>query len=91
MNADDGIDVRLRGIKIKSSRQRELGLNADMFQPANLVRYPRLEGTDPDVLYRRAVVIQRYGALAIDAKQAESSLEGIWAQDSPYITAIYSS
>ncbi|XP_053105548.1 E3 ubiquitin-protein ligase HECTD3 isoform X2 [Hemicordylus capensis] len=57
---DDGIDVRLRGIKIKSSRQRELGLNADMFQPANLVRYPRLEGTDPDVLYRRAVVIQRF-------------------------------
>lgn len=32
-----------------------------MFQPANLVRYPRLEGTDPDVLYRRAVIIQRYG------------------------------
>ncbi|XP_077190058.1 E3 ubiquitin-protein ligase HECTD3 [Paroedura picta] len=57
---DDGIDARLRGIKIKSSRQRELGLNADMFQPANLVRYPRLEGTDPDVLYRRAVVIQRF-------------------------------
>uniref|UniRef100_A0A803SYN1 HECT domain E3 ubiquitin protein ligase 3 n=1 Tax=Anolis carolinensis TaxID=28377 RepID=A0A803SYN1_ANOCA len=57
---DDGIDVRLRGIKIKSSRQRELGLNADMFQPANLVRYPRLEGRDPNVLYRRAVVIQRF-------------------------------
>lgn len=59
--ADDGIDVRLRGIKIKSSRQRELGLNADMFQPANLVRYPRLEGRDPDVLYWRAVILQRYG------------------------------
>uniref|UniRef100_A0A7M4FJC7 HECT domain E3 ubiquitin protein ligase 3 n=1 Tax=Crocodylus porosus TaxID=8502 RepID=A0A7M4FJC7_CROPO len=57
---DDGIDVRLRGIKIKSSRQRDLGLSADMFQLANLVRYPRLEGTDPDVLYRRAVVIQRF-------------------------------
>lgn len=59
-SADDGIDVRLRGIKIKSSRQRELGLSADMFQQASLVRYPRLEGTDPDLLYRRAVVIQRY-------------------------------
>lgn len=58
--ADDGIDVRLRGIKIKSSRQRDLGLSADMFQLANLVRYPRLEGTDPDLLYRRAVLIQRY-------------------------------
>lgn len=57
---DDGIDVRLRGIKIKSSRQRDLGLSADMFQLPNLVRYPRLEGTDPDLLYRRAVLIQRY-------------------------------
>lgn len=57
--SDDGIDVRLRGVKIKSSRQRELGLNADLFQPASLVRYPRLEGTDPEVLYRRAVLLQR--------------------------------
>lgn len=57
---DDGIDVRLRGVKIKSSRQRELGLNADLFQPTNLVRYPRLEGTDPEVLYRRAVLLQRW-------------------------------
>uniref|UniRef100_A0A8C0IM63 HECT domain E3 ubiquitin protein ligase 3 n=1 Tax=Chelonoidis abingdonii TaxID=106734 RepID=A0A8C0IM63_CHEAB len=40
---DDGIDVRLRGIKIKSSRQRELGLR-----------------TDPDLLYRRAMLIQRF-------------------------------
>lgn len=37
-----------------------MGLSADMFQLANLVRYPRLEGTDPDLLYRRAVLIQRY-------------------------------
>ncbi|XP_075791963.1 E3 ubiquitin-protein ligase HECTD3 isoform X1 [Pelodiscus sinensis] len=58
--AEDGIDVRLRGIKIKSSRQRELGLSADTFQQASLVRYPRLEGTDPDLLYRRAMVIQRF-------------------------------
>ncbi|XP_077824170.1 E3 ubiquitin-protein ligase HECTD3 isoform X2 [Macaca mulatta] len=57
---DDGIDVRLRGVKIKSSRQRELGLNADLFQPTSLVRYPRLEGTDPEVLYRRAVLLQRW-------------------------------
>ncbi|XP_043820262.1 E3 ubiquitin-protein ligase HECTD3 [Dromiciops gliroides] len=57
---DDGIDVRLRGIKIKSSRQRDLGLSADMFQPASLVRYPRLEGTAPEVLYRRAVLLQRF-------------------------------
>ncbi|XP_049631455.1 E3 ubiquitin-protein ligase HECTD3-like, partial [Suncus etruscus] len=57
---DDGVDVRIRGIKIKSSRQRELGLNTDLFQPSNLVRYPRLEGTNPEILYRRAVLLQRF-------------------------------
>ncbi|MGH0185882.1 UNVERIFIED_CONTAM: hypothetical protein FKN15_019390 [Acipenser sinensis] len=59
----EGIDVRIRGIKIKSSRERDLGLNADMFQSPNLVRYPRLEGTDSEVLYRRALVIQRFISL----------------------------
>ncbi|RXN05709.1 E3 ubiquitin- ligase HECTD3 [Labeo rohita] len=57
---DEGIDVRIRGLKIKSSCERDLGLNADVFQSPNLVRYPRLEGTPPDVLYRRALVIQRF-------------------------------
>ncbi|XP_048844617.1 E3 ubiquitin-protein ligase HECTD3 [Brienomyrus brachyistius] len=57
---DEGIDVRIRGLKIKSSCERDLGLNADIFQSADLVRYPRLEGTDPDVLYRRMLVIQRF-------------------------------
>lgn len=56
---DEGIDVRIRGLKIKSSCERDLGLNADVFQSPNLVRYPRLEGTPPDVLYHRALVIQR--------------------------------
>ncbi|XP_043941699.1 E3 ubiquitin-protein ligase HECTD3 [Protopterus annectens] len=60
---DEGIDVRIRGINIKSSRESNLGLNVDMFQPNNLIRYPRLEGTDPDVLYRRAQVIQRFVTL----------------------------
>ncbi|KAK1164096.1 E3 ubiquitin-protein ligase HECTD3-like [Acipenser oxyrinchus oxyrinchus] len=59
----EGIDVRIRGIKIKSSRERDLGLNADMFQSPNLVRYPRLEGTDSEMLYRRALVIQRFISL----------------------------
>ncbi|MBN3272630.1 HECD3 ligase, partial [Polyodon spathula] len=54
-----GIDVRIRGIKIKSSSERDPGLNADMFKSPNLVRYPRLEGIDWEVLYRRALVIQR--------------------------------
>ncbi|XP_010862687.1 E3 ubiquitin-protein ligase HECTD3 isoform X2 [Esox lucius] len=60
---DEGIDVRIRGLKIKSSCERDLGLNADVFQSPNLVRYPRLEGTPPDVLYRRALVIQRFISL----------------------------
>lgn len=56
---DEGIDVRIRGLKIKSSCERDLGLNADIFQSSNLVRYPRLQGHTPDFLYRRANVIQR--------------------------------
>ncbi|KAG7283406.1 hypothetical protein CRUP_031459 [Coryphaenoides rupestris] len=60
---DEGIDVRIRGLKIKSSCERDLGLNADVFQSSNLVRYPRLEGTPPEVLYRRALVIQRFISL----------------------------
>ncbi|KAM9619328.1 E3 ubiquitin-protein ligase HECTD3-like isoform 7-T9 [Morphnus guianensis] len=57
---DQGYNVRLRGIKIKSFWEWDLILNADMFQPARLVRYPLLEGVNTDVLYRRAVVIQRF-------------------------------
>ncbi|XP_056212243.1 E3 ubiquitin-protein ligase HECTD3-like isoform X1 [Falco biarmicus] len=57
---DQGCNVRLRGIKIKSFWEQDLILNADMFQPARLVRYPLLEGVDADVLYRRAVLIQRF-------------------------------
>lgn len=58
--ADQGCNVRLRGIKIKSFWEWEVNLNADMFQPERLVRYPLLEGMDADMLYRRAVLIQRY-------------------------------
>lgn len=60
---DEGIDVRIRGLKIKSSCERDLGLSADVFQSNNLVRYPRLQGTASDVLYRRALVIQRFMVL----------------------------
>lgn len=58
--AEQGYNVRLRGIKFKSFWERDLSLNADMFQAAQLVRYPLLEGVDADVLYYRAIVIQRY-------------------------------
>ncbi|NWU54672.1 HECD3 ligase, partial [Dromas ardeola] len=57
---DQGYNVRLRGIKIRSFWEWDLILNADMFQPARLVRYPLLEGVNADVLYRRAVLIQRF-------------------------------
>ncbi|KFO89031.1 E3 ubiquitin-protein ligase HECTD3, partial [Buceros rhinoceros silvestris] len=57
---DQGYNVRLRGIKIKSFWEWDLILNASMFQPARLVRYPLLEGMDADVLYRRAVLIERF-------------------------------
>ncbi|XP_075280737.1 E3 ubiquitin-protein ligase HECTD3 isoform X2 [Opisthocomus hoazin] len=57
---DRGYNVRLQGIKINSYWEWDLVLNTDMFQPAQLVRYPLLEGVDADVLYRRAVLIQRF-------------------------------
>ncbi|OXB78915.1 UNVERIFIED_CONTAM: hypothetical protein H355_013795 [Colinus virginianus] len=57
---EQGYNVRLRGIKFKSFWERDLNLNADMFQTAQLVRYPLLEGVDMDVLYHRATVIQRF-------------------------------
>ncbi|XP_078527890.1 E3 ubiquitin-protein ligase HECTD3-like isoform X1 [Lissotriton helveticus] len=55
-----GCDIRVRGIKIEPSQKQDFRLNADMFQAAELVRYPRLEGRDPVVLYRRAIAIQRF-------------------------------
>ncbi|KAB0392278.1 hypothetical protein E2I00_009510, partial [Balaenoptera physalus] len=71
---DDGIDVRLRGVKIKSSRQRELGLNADLFQPTSLVRYPRLEGTDPEQVKQFLLLSrQRPGLVAQCLRDSESS------------------
>lgn len=71
--ADQGCNVRLRGIKIRSFWEWDLILNADMFQPARLVRYPLLEGVDADVLYRRAVVIQRYSmGVALSLQQAQA-------------------
>ncbi|KAM9326144.1 E3 ubiquitin-protein ligase HECTD3 [Gastrophryne carolinensis] len=57
---DEGIDVRIRGLKTKCSKDRGMGLTADVFQPPNLVRYPRLEAIDPDILYRRATILQRF-------------------------------
>ncbi|XP_070563097.1 E3 ubiquitin-protein ligase HECTD3-like isoform X2 [Ptychodera flava] len=57
---DDGVDTRIHGIKIKSSKEKDLGLNRDLFAADSLVRYPKLELIDIDVLYRRALALQRF-------------------------------
>ncbi|XP_069088919.1 E3 ubiquitin-protein ligase HECTD3-like isoform X2 [Pleurodeles waltl] len=51
-----GCKVYIRGIKIEDYQKQ----NLRMFQAVELVRYPRLEGRDPEFLYRRAIVIQRF-------------------------------
>ena len=40
---DEGIDTRIHGIKIKSSRERDAALNCDNFTSENLIRYPLIE------------------------------------------------
>lgn len=35
---DDGVDTRIHGIKIKSLKERDLGLNIDLFDKKELVR-----------------------------------------------------
>ncbi len=57
--SDDGIDTRIHGIKIKSSKEQDAGLSRDHFSPENLVRYPKLENCDPKTLYHRSVLVQR--------------------------------
>ncbi len=56
---DDGIDTRIHGIHIKSSKGKDLGLNKDFFSAENLVRFPKLECFDPEILYRRSILLQR--------------------------------
>ncbi|XP_013403036.1 E3 ubiquitin-protein ligase HECTD3 isoform X2 [Lingula anatina] len=56
----DGIDTRIHGIKIKSSKERDLGLSKDLFSSQDLVRYPKLENVAADLLYRRAIGLQRF-------------------------------
>ncbi|XP_043941703.1 E3 ubiquitin-protein ligase HECTD3-like isoform X2 [Protopterus annectens] len=58
-----GMDTRIRGLKIIPQTLNVgmgVDLNVDMFQSSNLIRYPRLAGVEPDVLYRRAIVILRF-------------------------------
>ncbi|KAK2156588.1 hypothetical protein LSH36_209g02031 [Paralvinella palmiformis] len=59
----DGIDTRIHSIKMKSSKELQLGLNKDLFSAENLVRFPKLETYDANILYRRALVLQRFVSL----------------------------
>ena len=59
---DDGIDTRIHGLKIASTREAEMGLSVDIFtQKDKIFRYPALELYNKRALYRRAQVLQRYG------------------------------
>jgi len=58
---DDGLDTRIHFLKIRSaSEQDNHGLNLDTFTAEKLVRFPKLENFDPEVLYCRAQLLQRY-------------------------------
>lgn len=59
----DGLDVRVRGLKIQSCRERSLGFDRDFFSKSKLFRYPRLEGYTADQLYYRAILLQRFISL----------------------------
>ncbi|XP_014679289.1 PREDICTED: E3 ubiquitin-protein ligase HECTD3-like, partial [Priapulus caudatus] len=57
---DSGIDTRIHGIKIKSSPEHDIGQSYDLFCRDNLKRYPKLENADTEMLYRRALALQRF-------------------------------
>lgn len=61
---DDGIDTRIHGIKIVSSEEKEPGLSADIFKnKSSIVRFPKLECVDGNLLYNRAKSLLRFIAL----------------------------
>ncbi|XP_067937945.1 E3 ubiquitin-protein ligase HECTD3-like [Watersipora subatra] len=61
---DEGIDTRIHGLKISSTREVEVGLSVDAFaQRDKLCRYPVLEAYNKEILYRRAQSLQRLVAL----------------------------
>jgi len=56
---DHGIDTRIRGLKIKSCHDVDVGISRDLFVKTNLVRFPKLENFEQDVIYRRALILDR--------------------------------
>ena len=85
---DDGIDTRIHGLKIASTREAEMGLSVDIFtQKDKIFRYPALELYNKRALYRRAQVLQRYGfsvaimTIAVSESRQLSPLEA-WEDNS---------
>ena len=60
LSIDDGIDTRIHGIKIRSSRERDLGLNRDLFGKDHLSRFPKLDSFTQETLYRWALILLRW-------------------------------
>jgi len=57
---DGGIDARVHGIKIVSLKEKEMGLNRDILENKDtLMRYPKLEEFTTDIIYQKALVLQR--------------------------------
>ncbi|XP_065069856.1 E3 ubiquitin-protein ligase HECTD3-like [Rhopilema esculentum] len=59
---DDGIDCRVHSVKVVSNKQKQNGLNRDLFDK-NLVKYPKLDNVDRDLLYRRAYCLLRFASV----------------------------
>eukprot|EP00117_Sycon_ciliatum_P032866 scpid37872/ scgid25406/ E3 ubiquitin-protein ligase HECTD3; HECT domain-containing protein 3 len=56
----DGVDTRIRGIKLVPAVVHVNGLSQSMFDDADFTNYPKLDQNIPkDVLHRRAIVLKR--------------------------------
>lgn len=60
---DEGIDTRIHSLKIITESEREPGLNKDIFSSTDLIRFPKLDGVDPALSYRRAQALLRFTEL----------------------------
>ena len=58
--SDGGIDTRIHGIKIMSSKEKEMGFNRDLLVSAAISsEFPLLSNFEIDTLYDKAVVMYR--------------------------------
>lgn len=42
-----------------SCKEKEMGFNRDLLTPAKIAEFPLLDGCDVDLLYQKAIVMQR--------------------------------